>query len=263
MNINELIASGNLELYVCGALSQEEAMRIDKAIEAHPEIKAEVERIEAMLQTLAEGAAPTLSPTTWSGIEGQTSGVRSITKASKRTNWGAISGWAAAILLLGGIFMLLRQNNTLTEDLEITTNENIELNEQVISSQDQLAETNALLDILRGKEFNAYTLPGNDAVAPEAFAKVFYNAQEGVAYIDIKGLPEAPDGKVYQAWSLTLNPLTPSSMGIMETAAQVEEGIYKFENVPAPEAFGITLEPAGGSASPTLEQLYTLGTVTP
>ena len=27
------------------------------------------------------------------------------------------------------------------------------------------------------------------------------------------------------------------------------------------EAFGITLEPAGGSVSPTLEQLYTLGKV--
>ena len=33
------------------------------------------------------------------------------------------------------------------------------------------------------------------------------------------------------------------------------------ENVNEAQAFGITLEPAGGSAGPTMEQLYTLGKV--
>jgi hypothetical protein len=37
--------------------------------------------------------------------------------------------------------------------------------------------------------------------------------------------------------------------------------VFKVANAPDAEAFGITLEPAGGSVSPTLEQLYTLGKV--
>ena len=37
--------------------------------------------------------------------------------------------------------------------------------------------------------------------------------------------------------------------------------IFTINNANESEAFGITLEPAGGSASPNLEQLYTLGAV--
>lgn len=263
MSIEEIIASGKLELYVCGALPPEEAREIERAIQDHPEVKKEVEGIEASLLTLGESAAPRLSVDTWQGIQKATSKVRSIETSARKTNWAAISGWAAAVICVGGIFWMLKQNSDLKDDVKITTTENVLLKEQLENNQTELAETNQLLDILRSKEYNTITLPGNEGVAPDAYAKVYYNAQENVAYIDTQGLPPAAEGKVYQAWSLKLSPLTPTSMGVMDAATEVEKGIYKFENVPSPEAFGITLEPAGGSESPTLEQLYTLGTVTP
>jgi hypothetical protein len=37
--------------------------------------------------------------------------------------------------------------------------------------------------------------------------------------------------------------------------------IFAVDDADYAEAFGITLEPAGGSLSPTMEQLYTLGKV--
>ncbi len=37
--------------------------------------------------------------------------------------------------------------------------------------------------------------------------------------------------------------------------------IFPVDNVIEAEAFGITLEPDGGSTTPTLENLYTLGKV--
>ncbi|MEL6919223.1 MAG: anti-sigma factor, partial [Bacteroidota bacterium] len=40
-----------------------------------------------------------------------------------------------------------------------------------------------------------------------------------------------------------------------------ENKIFAVTNLNESEAFGITLEPAGGSESPTLEQLYALGTI--
>ena len=40
-----------------------------------------------------------------------------------------------------------------------------------------------------------------------------------------------------------------------------ENKIFTINNTNSSEAFGITLEPEGGSKTPTLEQLYTLGTV--
>ncbi|WP_368662289.1 anti-sigma factor domain-containing protein [Zobellia laminariae] len=66
---------------------------------------------------------------------------------------------------------------------------------------------------------------------------------------------------VYQVWSLKLDPLTPTSMGLLKDFTEDENKIFTLDNPNQTEAFGITLEPAGGSESPNLEQLYTLGAV--
>ena len=71
-----------------------------------------------------------------------------------------------------------------------------------------------------------------------------------------------PEGMVYQVWALQLEPvLTPTSIGLLETYAESTTKVIKVDNANEAQAFGITLEPAGGSPSPTLEQLYTLGKV--
>ena len=59
-----------------------------------------------------------------------------------------------------------------------------------------------------------------------------------------------------------MEPLTPTSMGLISTENEMGEGIFKFVNFPDAEAFGITLEPEGGSEMPTMSQLYTLGVIT-
>ncbi|PKA83871.1 anti-sigma-K factor rskA [Ulvibacter sp. MAR_2010_11] len=262
MTKEEIIASGKLEMYVCGSLSAEEISEVEQAIIEHPELRKEIEIIEASLITLAEAVAPPLSAMVWTYIINSIQKVRTLDSAS-RTNWPAITGWAAAILCIAGIFWMLNENNDLQEDIQITTTENTLLKEQIDVTEGELTEANNILTVLRSKEYTTIMLPGNQAVAPEAFAKVYYNKKENIAYIDASGLPVAPSGKVYQVWSLKLDPLTPTSMGLLSADTQAEKGVYKFDNIPDPEAFGITLEPEGGSATPTLTQLYTLGAVSP
>jgi anti-sigma-K factor RskA len=261
MSAEEIIESGKLELYVCGALPQDESIEVEQAISIYPEVKREVESIEASLINLAEAVAPTLSAMVWSYILASIQNVRSIGDTKQSTNWGAITGWAAAILCIGGIFWMLNQNNDLQDNIELTTTENELLKGKLQNTETTLAETGEILEILRSKDYNTITLPGNPAVAPEAFAKVYFNKQDKVAYIDAKGLPTPTKGKVYQVWSLIMEPLTPSSIGLIGATIDHETGIYKFENVPDPQAFGITLEPEGGSETPSLDQLYTIGMV--
>jgi anti-sigma-K factor RskA len=50
-------------------------------------------------------------------------------------------------------------------------------------------------------------------------------------------------------------------MGLLENFSEDENKIFALENPNQSQAFGITLEPAGGSETPTMEQLYTLGVV--
>ena len=94
-----------------------------------------------------------------------------------------------------------------------------------------------------------------------SFAKVYWNKADNTIYVDAEGLPDAPEGKVWQVWSLTLNPLTPTSLGTIDDFNTDDNKIFTIANANESQAFGITLEPEGGSESPTMEQLYTLGVV--
>jgi hypothetical protein len=45
---------------------------------------------------------------------------------------------------------------------------------------------------------------------------VYWNKETQVVYVDAAGLPEPPKGMVYQVWALKLNPLTPTSIGLLD-----------------------------------------------
>jgi anti-sigma-K factor RskA len=121
------------------------------------------------------------------------------------------------------------------------------------------AESEKALAIVRDKNSTVIQLAGQQ-IAPDAYARVYVNNTKKETYVDLAGLPEPPQGKVYQVWALKLDPLTPTSIGVIDNK-NANNGILKVENFDGAEAFGITLEPAGGSPTPTLEQLYTLGKV--
>lgn len=262
MNAQDYIASGNLELFVYGTLSEAESKEIVAAMENYPEVKAEVEKIEASLKTLAKEVAPPVSSKVWVAINDNLFGntVKRL-NTEKSTNWSSILGWAASILLLVGLFWMFNQNASLQNELVENEKENQELLERIISTEESLAETESLLNILRDKDIKAVNLPGHAPVAPEAFAKVFYNENTKTVHLDARGLPEPPEGMVYQVWSLKMDPLTPTSIGLLDNFTNADNKVFLLQDIPESEGFGITLEPAGGSPTPTLEQLYTLGVI--
>ena len=122
-------------------------------------------------------------------------------------------------------------------------------------------ETATALNVIRDDKNTVVALAGQ-AVAPTSFAKIYWNKDKQTVYVDATGLPEPPAGKVYQIWSLKLSPtLTPTSIGLLDDFKGNNEKLFAVSGTSDAEAFGITLEPAGGSKSPTMEQLYTLGKV--
>ena len=109
---------------------------------------------------------------------------------------------------------------------------------------------------------NTVVVLGGQKVAPTASAKIYWNKETATVYVDASGLPEPPKGKVYQIWSLQLSPtLTPTSIGLLANFNGNTEKIFAVSGTKNAQAFGITLEPTGGSKTPTMDQLYTLGKV--
>lgn len=260
-NIEEYISSGILELYVYGALDEKESREVSEALKEHPEIKKEVEEIEAALQNISAGVAPYNPEALLVSIKSKLSdkGIKTLPPRS-RTPWVSYIGWAASILLMVGLFFLMQKNNDLREQLNAVQIKTARMEQQIANAREDAEKAKSLLASIRSKEITRVPLQGQQA-APEAYAAVYWNKEENKAYIDAKDLPEPPRGKVYQVWSLKLNPLTPTSIGLLDDFESDDNKIFTLENANQSEAFGITLEPEGGSETPTMEQLYVLGAV--
>lgn len=262
--IEDYISSGILELYVYGALSEAESREVTSMLKEYAEVEKEVEEIEAALQKLAIGVAPYNPEALLASLRSKLTprnSVRSIApKSTRRAKWVTYMGWAASLVLLIGLFFLFQQNSALRRSLTEAETKNSIIEQQIADIRADAENTKQILAALRDQNISRIPLQGQD-VAPGAYATVYWNNNDDTAYIDALGLPEPPRGMVYQVWSLTMQPLTPTSIGLLEDFDEAGSKIFKLANTNESEAFGITLEPEGGSQSPTMEQLYVLGTV--
>jgi len=265
MDIQEYISSGILELYVYGALTEAESREVSQTLNEHPEVRKEVEEIEAALQKLSSSIAPSYNAEALLASIKQKLSSKSNSRVinmerKEKTPWVSYIGWAASILLLVGLFFLLGDNNDLRQELNSEKAKSAKMEQQIADARYNAEKTEELLAVLRDKEVTKIPLQGQN-VDPAAYAAVYWNKKENRAYIDAKDLPEPPRGKVYQVWSLKMEPLTPTSIGLLDEFSMDDNKIFALENANESEAFGITLEPEGGSESPTMNQLYVLGAV--
>lgn len=264
MDIKTYIESGILELYVAGALSEKENQEVYDMMMKHPEVLQEVLEIESAAIKLTSAIAP---PTGKSKIFqavkdhlgfGKSGKVVSMTKP--KYNWVTYSGWAAAIILGVGLMWFANENRQLQTDVQISNTQQELLETQIELSKTNLEEANILISVLRDDNITQVPLDGQGNFAA-TYAKVYWDKESNKIFLDAQGLPTPPKGTVYQVWSLKLSPLTPTSLGTIDDFVSDENKIFEIENTNESEAFGITLEPAGGSETPTMEQLYTLGVV--
>lgn len=264
MDAKTYIESGILELYVAGTLSEKENQEVYEMMKQHPEVLQEILEIESAVIKLTESVAPTQNITHFNTImsklnlEGNSG--KLITLNKPKYNWVTYTGWAASIVLAGGLLWTLNLNNTLKSDIKISETQQELLEIQIEKSKINLNEANTLISVLRDNNITQIPLAGQGNFE-QTYAKVYWDKTKQRIYLDAQGLPEPPEGKVYQVWSLTLAPLTPTSLGTIDSFSSNENKIFEIENANQSEAFGITLEPAGGSKTPTMEQLYTLGAV--
>ncbi|TBW30241.1 anti-sigma factor domain-containing protein [Gramella sp. KN1008] len=264
MDINEYIASGILELYVAGALSEKENEEVHNMMLQYPEVHEEVLKIESSIVSLTAAASPSDSkqffPSIKSKLHLQDETSKVIPIKRSRSSWITYSGWAAALIAGIALIYTVNELDNLKEEIQVVETNNDILEEQIEKANSDLAEVKNLVAILRDKNIITVPLQGQQ-INPEAYAKVYWNRKDDNIYLDAQGLPEPPRGKVYQVWSLKMSPLTPTSLGTLDDFSTDDNKIFRIANPNDSEAFGITLEPAGGSETPTMEQLFTIGVV--
>ena len=262
MEAQEYIDSGILELYVYGLLTETENLEIAEMAKKHPEMDREIIEIEKAIVALSSSFSPFHSVANFEKIKARLELKHGkVVDMKPASTWSQYVGWAAAVLLLVGLGYQTLELTKTKETISTVGNEKNKIQREYAFLDQQNKETEKNLTIVRDIKNTGVTL-GGQAVSPNSFAKVYWNKATKTTYIDAAGLPTPPKGMVYQVWSLKLSPvLTPTSIGLLDNFEGNSQKIFAVSQTDSAEAFGITLEPAGGSLTPTMTQLYTLGKV--
>jgi len=109
-----------------------------------------------------------------------------------------------------------------------------------------LADQNDPLNqVVRADDVREASVP----VSAGGTATVLISSSKDAVVVKMNGVPAPPAGKVYQMWLIPKDGSAPVSQGLMDEAALSKPAVVK--GIASAAALGITVEPVGGSSSPT------------
>jgi anti-sigma-K factor RskA len=270
MNVQDYILSGIIESYVLGLSSPKESAEFERMCADHSEVLAarnafEIQLEEGLRQRKLEPPRE-LKSRIFSeiGMEKSPTTKAPLAKLALVPRIGFARYVAAAsLLLLAGSVLL---NFYLIAQYKKT----IAKNEELIAEQTQVASNNKVMQTKLLNYENAINLMQNPLMtiikmpsvpkspAPSSMATVYWDTQSKDVYLLVNQLPKPVANKQYQLWAIVDG--KPVDAGVFDT----EEGVsfVKLKTIPKAQAFAITLEKKGGSATPDMEAMYVMGKVT-
>ncbi|RYF91798.1 MAG: anti-sigma factor [Chitinophagaceae bacterium] len=258
MKQEDIISSGLLELYVSGIASPQEEALVLQWVEEFPEVREELKEIEEIMEQYAmiEGIAPNERVKARLQERLQLKGTADTDDSAAvlpmLNRWKSIA--AAAILLLAGSAII---NFVYINKLKQERLANASAQQELLLAKQQFDDVNKEMEIVHNRYSQAVSLAGLEA-APEATAKIFWIKNSGEIYLDPTHLPAAPTGKQYQLWGIVNGQpvdaglIIPTGNGTVRLQKMKSFGRVKVE------AFAVTLEDAGGSATPK-GKMYVMG----
>jgi anti-sigma-K factor RskA len=166
---------------------------------------------------------------------------------------------SVALFLISGFLSFLFYNKwqQAEERLQLAVASEQRLAQNLNTVSLKSAQQQEALAILRDADFKSVRLQGVEA-HPEVNVLVYWNPKRQQVYVDRINLPAPPAGKQYQLWALDKG--KPVDAGMIALNGQTDV-LQQMKAIGSAQAFAITLEPAGGSENPTLEQLMVMGEV--
>ncbi|AWM32265.1 anti-sigma factor [Hymenobacter nivis] len=187
-------------------------------------------------------------------------GVRPITSAAAPAAFRRGLAIAASVALLlslignGYLYQQWQGADTALVALQETQNR---LAANTLVVEKKLGEVREQNTVLRDAGFHFVALVGTPD-APKDRARVLFNAKTSRVYVDVQNLPAAPAGRQYQLWAL--NNGKPVDAGVLTPAAATGDRLERMKDIASAQAFAVTLEPLGGSATPTMP-IRAMGTI--
>lgn len=290
MDIQAYIESGVLELYVSGALTEQEMHEVERMAQLYPEVKQELDEIENTFFNFANdlhtGPRASLKDELLKNVKLQSVGQKIIPKEEKpvvqikaenpatetpkeeakvlsivqpKTNYRMAFAASVTLLIasLGGLIFTYTNWTSAKEEL---ANMKVRLEEsttQYASLNTRFTEEQKLMESLRSPMVMKLKLVGQ-AASPQSEAMVHWDKASKKVMVDPMNLPMTDDLHDYQVWAIVNG--KPVDLGVFSPGNN-DMNMYEMKTVEAPQAFAITLERKGGSETPTMEEMYVMGKI--
>ncbi|WP_457269772.1 anti-sigma factor [Pedobacter sp. UYEF25] len=280
-NIKAYIETGVLEQYVLGDLSPGEMVQVETMAVQHKEIRDELDAIEQSLERFANKNAVQppadvekklflklgLNEYLVEQVEDFAAPKEPKTVPLKASNTHVrllrFALAACVALLVVSVAALFVTYNKLTNAHEqiASLNQN---NQKFAATVSQLEFKNDGLSqavaVNSSKDWATIRLAGVKET-PSANMDVYWNRQKKEVVINYTAmsLPITDKAHQYQLWALVNG--KPVSLGVFGGKDEPQHATLKMEGIEIAQAFAVTLEPMGGSTSPTMEKMIVMGSV--
>ena len=268
MNVSEYIASGILESYVMGAVSDQEQREVECLSSIYPDIRQELDQLSVALEkyvmlhsveppesvkTKLIGQLDFIEPDDHQPIVRPMPIDMSSGGYTYRRTW--IVAASVGLLLLVFSFFLLSQLRSNQKVLISTRSMNESLQAQLRQLRDREIHDEQRLAVLQRAGMRVIQLKGNEK-APNSNLFVYWNTQTKQVSVDVKSLPALPSDQQYQLWSLVSG--KPVDAGVFEAGTLTQPLQLLNRTIAQADAFAITVEKRGGSPTPTLSTLLAM-----
>lgn len=267
-DIKTYIESGILELYVLGDLTPEERAQVEAMAQKYPAIKAELHEIERSMELYAERNAVKPSNNlrdrilssltveqTIAPVGHTTQEKNNIIPISQtRSNTFFKYAFAACLaLLIISTIALISTYNKLQESNNLVAS--LQLQNQRFANQTSLMGKE--LGIFHDASFKMLKLQGTPK-SPSSALMVAWSPAKKKVMIDMTNANMPPNDKShqYQLWALVAG--KPVSLGVFD-ADTTSKGMKEMKSIASADAFAVTLEPRGGSETPTMDEMMVIG----
>jgi anti-sigma-K factor RskA len=269
VNVNEYIESGILELYACGMLSLEEMRDVELKSCQYAEIRQALSAAQLDLESYAfthvieppAGLKEKImreieAPGTMRVVRG--SGLELDQRRVSSGRWTVLLAAASlALLIVAGslAYYFYGQNQSDKQQMADMQQIQSDLQQQMVQLKQAQNDQQILIAAVTSPSTVHVEMKGVKG-HQENLASIFWNTQTSHVYLQINNLPAAPSNMQYQLWAIDPKK-GPVSIGVFD----VKNGIIEMENAASAKAFAVTLEQQGGSAAPTMSNMYVLGNV--
>ncbi|QJD78910.1 anti-sigma factor [Spirosoma rhododendri] len=273
MNVEEYIASGILDSYAVGAVSDQELREVNCLASIYPEIRHELDELMLSVENYAllhSIEPPTglrdriASQLTFEEADDNNTIVRPLPLDREapvaatqpytyKTTWMVAA--AAALLVLFFSYFLITQLQSNQKAMASLREANESMQNELKQTRTSQQQTEQTLAMLRQPGTRTLELRGNDK-SPKGDILVFWNPGTKQVAVEVKSLPALPADKQYQLWSLVNG--KPIDAGVFDGNLD-GTALQKLNRAIAEaDAFAVTVEKRGGSPTPSMETLLAM-----